>query len=267
MNFLKANLAFFKLAILQNLTYRWNFVADAVLQPLLAGLIEIFLWFSIFKTAQLKELGGFPLENYLAYTLFGTAVTRITTNWMYEDLMSSEVERGRVNNYLVKPITFYEAYLSQYLGYKFITSTIGLIFPFLATFFFNLPIFWERIPGFVLHLILSVYFTYALSFLVVCLAFHFVKTHTFTLGKNLLLWFLSGELIPLDLIPGAWRTVLLELPFSHGVYHPVSFIIGRTDPQAWMKSLVSLVLWSAAVTALGAWTWKRSLRSYSGTEA
>ncbi len=64
----------------------------------------------------------------------------------------------------------------------------------------------------------------SISFLVSCAAFFLNKIHSFTAAKNLALWVISGEIIPLDLMPEPFRTILIALPFSSGVFIPVGYL-------------------------------------------
>ena len=79
-----------------------------------------------------ETLGGFGREYYLGYTLWATFVGRITTNWMYEFMMLEQIETGRVNSILVRPISFYEFYLSQFVVAKLLAAFFLLPFRFLV---------------------------------------------------------------------------------------------------------------------------------------
>ncbi|MGZ3685036.1 MAG: hypothetical protein ACXVCI_14340 [Bdellovibrionota bacterium] len=116
-----------------------NFITDAVAQPLMSALIEILLWFAVFRSVGGREIAGFSRENYLAYAIWASFVARITSNWMYEFRMIDDVESGSVNTLLARPVSFFEYYLSQFMGYKVITSVFSLIFPLAAVAWFGLP--------------------------------------------------------------------------------------------------------------------------------
>jgi ABC-2 type transport system permease protein len=265
--FWKRNLAFAKLAIVSNLEYRLNYFVDVIVQPVLTTGIEILLWLAVFKGAHTATIGGFGREFYLSYALWAAFFARITTSWMYEFKMIEEVSSGTINSLIVRPMGFYEYYLSQLLGYKFITTLFSMIVPIVIAHHYNLPTHFSRIP---IAIILSFYYlilVHSISFLVSCAAFHFTKISSFTVAKNLMLWILTGELFPLDLIPGVWKERLIALPFSSGVFLPVGYITGRVEFSAVSNGFVSITIGIIVLNILGAIFWKKGLASYAGTGA
>jgi len=265
--FWKRNLAFANLAIVSNLEYRLNYFVDAIIQPVLTTGIEILLWFAIFKGSQSQLIAGFDRANYLSYALWAAFFARIATSWMYEFKMIEEVSSGTLNSLLVRPMSFYEYYLSQLMGYKFITTVISLIVPILAAKLFHLPTIYSRIP---LAVVLCFYYlilVHTISFLISCAAFYFTKISSFTVAKNLLFWILMGELFPLDLLPGQYKDLFLKLPFSSGVFTPVGYIIGRVQLDVVIEGFISVTISLIVLNFMGYFIWKKSLAEYTGTGA
>jgi ABC-2 type transport system permease protein len=265
--FWKRNLAFAKLSIVSNLEYRLNYFIDVIVQPVLTTGIEILLWFAVFKGSQATTINGFGREFYLSYALWSAFFARIATSWMYEFKMIEEVSSGTINSLIVRPMGFYEYYLSQLMGYKFITTVISMVVPLIAAYYYNLPTHFSRIP---IAIVLCFYYlilVHTISFLVSCAAFHFTKISSFTVAKNLMFWILTGELFPLDLIPGVWKERLIALPFSSGVFLPVGYITGRVEFSAIQNGFISVSFAIIALNILGAWLWKKGLHSYAGTGA
>ncbi|MGZ3653804.1 MAG: ABC transporter permease, partial [Bdellovibrionota bacterium] len=256
-----------RLAVITNLEYRVNFITDAVAQPLMSALIEILLWFAVFRSVGGREIAGFSRENYLAYAVWASFVARITSNWMYEFRMIDDVESGSVNTLLARPVSFFEYYLSQFMGYKVITSAFSLIFPLAAVAWFGLPTQYARLPA---TLALATYYlvlVHCLSFCIATLAFRLNKVAGFTVAKNLGLWLFSGELLPLDLFPGSWKAFMMHQPFANAVYVPVGYLTGRLGTAALLEGFLSTTIGILFFGAVGAFLWKRGLRSYSGTGA
>lgn len=238
-----------------------------MLQPVLATLIEITLWVAIFASAGTTEIAGFGREYYLAYVLWAAFVGRISSTWMYEFRMIEEIEMGTVNSLLARPVSFFEYYLSQFMGYKIVTSAISLVIPICVCFFFALPMDFQRLPGTLALVIYYLFFVHTLSFCIACLAFRLNKVSSFTVAKNLGLWLFSGELFPLDLMPGAWKEIAISLPFANAVYIPVAYLTGRADHQLLLQGFASTTIGIAVLGVVAAMLWKSGLRNYSGTGA
>lgn len=264
---MKRNLAFAKLAVVTNLEYRLNYFVDAFVQPILTTGIEILLWIAVFKGAHSETIAGFSKENYLSYALWSAFFARIATSWMYEARMIEEVSSGTINSLIVRPMSFYEYYLSQLMGYKFITTILSLIVPVVAAWYFNLPTAYARIP---LAMLLCFYYlilVHTISFIISTMAFHFTKISSMTAAKNLLMWILMGELFPLDLLPEPYKTIFISAPFSSGAFLPVGYIIGRVDLTAMYNGFISVTVGIIVLNLLAAFLWRRGINSYVGTGA
>ncbi|WP_374035882.1 ABC transporter permease [Bdellovibrio bacteriovorus] len=265
--FWKRNLAFAKLAILSNLEYRLNYFVDAIVQPTLTTGIEILLWFAVFKGAGATEIAGFGREYYLAYAMWGAFFARICTSWMYEYRMIQEIDSGSINSLLVRPMTFYEYYFSQLMGYKFITTLVSMLVPFIAIFIFDLPTKFERLP---LAFALEFYYlilVHSISFVIAACAFYLNKVYAVTGAKNLALWLMTGELFPLDLMPEPAKSIMIALPFSAGVYVPVGYLTGRLEIATVWQSFASVTVGIVVVNLIGAWLWRKGVNVYTGTGA
>lgn len=244
-----------------------NFFTDAVLQPVITALIELTLWIAIFATAGKDTIGGFTREYYLSYVLWTAFIARISVSWMYETRMIEEVDSGSINGLLVRPMSFFEYYLSQMIGYKAITTFFSLLVPLIFGWFFDWPLLLSRLPLVLLLVFYYLLLVHILSFIVSTVAFHLNRIGSLTVAKNLGLWLLSGELLPLDLLPEPFKSVLLKLPFCNAVYIPVAYLTGRVQMdlmiQGFVMNTVGIVFFGAI--AVGMWRW--GLSKYAGTGA
>lgn len=265
--FWRRNLAFSELAVVSNLEYRFNFFIDAFVQPLITVGIELLMWFAIFETANATQIGGFGRDNYLAYGVWAPFLGRIAVSWMYESMMVEEVASGSINVILTRPISFYEYYLSQLMGYKITTTFISMIAPLAVSLIFNLPVIYSRLPLALSLIFYYLFLVHTLSFVISTFAFHMTRVRSLTLVKNLTLWLLAGELVPIDLMPPAIAKFLLWSPFPAGVYTPVAYIIGRASIDLVLQSFISVTISLLIAVPIGLWLWRRGLQSYTGTGA
>lgn len=240
---------------------------DAVIQPVLTSAIEVTLWSAILSGMAGQTLGGYGREYYLAYALWANFMGRISTNWMYEFTMLDDVDSGRLNSTLVRPISFYEFYLSQFMGYKLFCALVSLGIPSLACLIMKVPFIPERLPLMLLMLVCYLVFTHTVSFCVACMAFYMNRANAITGMKNLAIWVLAGELVPLDLYPEPLRTVLMNSPFAAGVYLPVGYITGRVSTAQMFNGFASIALGMIAISLLAQYLWKTGVRDYAGQGA
>jgi ABC-2 type transport system permease protein len=249
------------------LEYRLNYFIDALVQPILTTGIEILLWIAVFKGAHSETIAGFSKSNYLSYALWSAFFARISTSWMYEFRMVEEVSSGTINSLIVRPMTFYEYYLSQLLGYKLVTTIVSLIIPIVASLYFDLPAIISRVPLAVLLCFYYLILVHTISFIISAMAFHFTKISSLTVAKNLFMWILMGELFPLDLLPAPWNKIIISLPFANGVFIPVGYITGRVGIETIYTGFISTTVGLVVFNLIGAYMWKRGMDSYVGTGA
>lgn len=266
--FYKRNLALARLAIVTNLEYRFNFILDAFIQPILTVGIEVLLWIAIFKTVEGSDsIGGFGRDSYLAYAVWAPFLGRIAISWMYESMMVEEIASGSINTILSRPLSFYEYYFSQTFGYKFITTIFSISFPIIVSLYYQLPVNYERLPAALLIVMYYLVLVHTMSFLVATFGFYLTRVRSFTLVKNLSLMLMGGELVPIDLMPPNLSELLLSLPFSSGVYIPIAFITGRCDWNLLYQGYANIT-WGLAIVGLISFVmWKRGVREYTGTGA
>ncbi len=265
--FWKRNLAFAKLAIISNLEYRFNFFIDSLVQPVLTCFLEVMLWLAIFKGANKETIAGFSQEYYLGYAIWAAFFSRIATSWMYEARMIEEIGSGSINSIIVRPMSFYEYYLSQLLGYKFIITVTSLFAPVIICLAFNLPTDISRVPMAVLLSFYFLIFIHSISFLLSTLAFHFTKINSVTAVKNMILWVMMGDQFPLDLLPEKIAAFFISLPFSSGVFLPVAYITHRVEVDKIFNGFISVTVGLLVVNLIGGYMWRVGLKSYSGTGA
>jgi ABC-2 type transport system permease protein len=244
-----------------------NFLTDTLLQPVLATLIELTLWIAVFHSTDKSTIGGFTRDYYLSYVLWAAFITRITTNWMYEYRMIEEIDTGSVNSILTRPVTYFEYYMSQFFGYKALTTAVSLSVPLIFELVFDSPVELRRLPLALLLVFYYVFHAYVLSFFITSLAFLFKRVYSLTVAKNLLLWLLAGELFPLDLLPQPYKDILIALPFSSGVYIPVGYLTGRFGTELILQGFLSVTVGILFFGTLAFISWRTGLKQYTGTGA
>ena len=233
----------------------------------MTGLIEVFLWFALFKALKSDSLNGFSKDSYLAYVIWSSFIGRIAISWMYEHLMMDEIESGSINAIILRPMTFFEYYLSQLLGYKLVTYFFSALVPVAVVLYFNLPTQLDRFPLVSLLVFYYLIFVHALSFLTSCLAFFLNRVRSFTVIKNFTIYIVSGELFPLDILPIFWKNLFLNLPFASGVYLPVGYLTGRLGIDMVLHGFVMTTIGLMVALCVSFILWRKGLGSYSGTGA
>lgn len=229
--------------------------------------IELCLWFAIFASTAQDKIGGYGREDYLAYVIWSAFIVRITVTWMYEFRMIEEINSGSLNSVLTRPMSFFEYYMSQFMGYKIITTLISLLVPMAIVSYFHLPTQLSRLPAVMLLVFYYLFFVQMLSFTVATASFHLNRVHSLTAAKNFMLWLVSGELIPLDLFPEPYKSWVMKLPFANSAYIPVAYISGRIQEDVFITGFYSATAGILVMIPVTMLMWRWGLQKYEGTGA
>ncbi|MDP1836709.1 MAG: ABC-2 family transporter protein [Chlamydiales bacterium] len=234
--------------------------------PICQFLVEAAFWTGLINASGSELLAGFPARYYVGYFLY-LMLQLGAVNWRFEQTMIAEINSGAVNALLLRPSSFFEYHIGQLLGQKLITVLAMTPVITLIAWSWDLPFHIERLPAAILMGLCYVILLFSLHFAVAAMAFFFDHVYSLNNTKNMIIWLLSGELMPLDLLPSPIREFVIALPFSSGTYLPAAYLSGRIDTQAFMQGFVSLAIGGAFFALLALVAWKRGLRRYGGTGA
>jgi ABC-2 type transport system permease protein len=237
-----------------------------VLIPICFFLVEAAFWSGLIKASGSDQLVGFPVSYYLGYFLY-SILQLGSLNWRFERKMIAEINNGSVNALLLRPSSFYEYHLGQLLGQKLITALVMIPVVIFIAWMWNLPFHLERLPLVLLMGISYVILIFSLHFAVASMAFLFDNVYSLNNTKNMIMWILTGELMPLDLLPSPVREWVIALPFSCGIYLPASYLSGRIDAAIFLRGFLSLAIGGLLFGLLSQFIWKMGLRRYGGTGA
>lgn len=266
MSFWKRNLACVRLGIANLLAYPLNFFMAVLLTPLCTFFVEAAFWTGLIYASGSPTLNGFSAPYYISYFLW-LVLQLGTLNWSFDRKMIIEINSGEVNSLLLRPSSFYEYHLGRLFGQKLCTVVAMMPIVFLIVWFWDIPFQMMRFPTALLMGFLYLLFIYTLNFAVASMAFFFDHVYSLNNTKNMIVWFLTGELMPLDLLPMPIREWVIALPFSCGVYLPAAYVSGRIQTEAFMQGYISLMIGFCVLGLLARSLWKAGLRRYVGTGA
>lgn len=147
------------------------------------------------------------------------------------------------------------------------TLCVSIFVPITVTLIFGLSVDWSRLPIALLLMVYYLFLVQTLSFTVATAAFHLNRASSLTVTKNLALWLVTGDLVPLDLFPEWAYKVLIQLPFSNAVYVPVGFLTGRLGWDTFMHGFFTTTMGLLILLPLARVAWWSGIRKYAGTGA
>jgi ABC-2 type transport system permease protein len=76
-------------------------------------------------------------------------------------------------------------------------------------------------------------------------------------------FFISGQMLPLDLLPQPWAGLLKALPFQYMAYFPAVVFLGKVRGQALALALLGQLAWAIGFMVLARVLYRIGLRRYS----
>jgi ABC-2 type transport system permease protein len=177
--------------------------------------------------------------------------------------LANEVREGVFSKYLVHPISVVGYFMGAGLGrwsYLLIVNATGLV---LWGVVFS---HWLELPRGALNLWLFVLVPLGalcmllMNHMIALFSLKLVEITGIMILKNTVIEFLSGALIPLQLLPAPATAVLRFTPFYYVVYYPASLVLGKqTEPP--LLAAAVLLVWSTIFYTIGQ-TWFLGARKY-----
>lgn len=257
----------------EDMAYRFNYVFGAVFR-FLPLVTMIFLWYAVYagrKAAGLPpSFRGMSYEDMVVYNALMYIARGFSSFPGTMNDVSKDIKDGLLNRYLIKPINYYGYQVMYRLAHKLVFWYIAfLTFPFVfflmdksGHYFTHWPTVWEWL-SFVVSIFLAFCIGIQFCLMVGTIAFWFLEISGLLFVVMMTEFFVSGQLIPLNILPPALYQVLSVLPFSYEGYWPCAILMGKVPQEQLLQVLGLGFLWIAVFYGATQLMWKMGLKRYS----
>lgn len=241
--------------------YRLNFFLQIIGPALVFFFVKYNLWSSIYAGDETLVIKGFTFEGMINYHIWAFLVALVAQGHGSWNL-AEDIRMGRISSYLIYPFNFWEFHTASWLSFQVIqmfvaTITLGIIASFgLVTF----PSNSFMLIGICYTLFISL-FWFTLQYLTGVLAFWLEETWILRVMLNIVAYFLSGAIIPLDLYPEWLVNILNYTPFPYLTYYPIKIFMGDTTNLG--LGLVIISFWTLIFAWVNHLVWKKGIRLYT----
>jgi ABC-2 type transport system permease protein len=256
----------FQVSLIERLTYRGDFFLSTVLRflPLATTLL---LWHAVYGDPPRPELGGFTLDEMVAYLLL-VQISRLFSSMPgLASGLARDVRTGTLNRYLLQPLDLM-AYLFAYRGAHKI-AVICTSAPAYALLFFLCRSYFHGLPdlltlaAWLTALLLGFLVGFLFEAAIGMLGFWFLEVSSLLYVVNTINFFVSGHMFPLDLLPPFWAGLLKMLPFQYLAYFPAAVFLGKISGPELVQGLLTEAAWVVFFFALSRGLFRWGLRRYS----
>ncbi len=256
-----------RIAMEERFVYRGDF-ALGTLMRFLPIITQIFLWTAIFEASEKTEIAGYTKNTVIAYYML-TMISRAFSSMPgLCGGIALQVRNGEIKKFLIQPLDMLGFMLLSRVAHKAAYYTIAIV-PFAFVFFLCRDFFngWPD-ASVLIAFCLSLFMGFLLGFYIEAslglVAFWFLEVSSLVFIYNLLSFFLSGHMFPLDLLPGWAHDIVNLLPFQYLAYTPAAIFLGKIKgPELW-TSLAIEACWLLAFIVLARVMFQRGIQRYSG---
>ena len=205
------------------MTYRIDFLLGTVLR-FLPLITTILLWKAIYEGSGQASLAGFRYREMIAYLLL-THISRMFSSMPgLAGGIARDVREGTLKRYLIQPVDMIAYLLSYRVAHKiaYITMSFlpyGLLFFLCRGYFDGFPDA-LTLAAYAVSLVLAFLVGFFFEATVGMVGFWFLEVTSLLYIVMTLNFFISGHMLPLDLLPSPWAGILKALPFQYMAYFP-----------------------------------------------
>jgi ABC-2 type transport system permease protein len=260
--------AIFRASLSERMTYRGDFLIGTIFR-FLPMVTTVLLWQAIYVGAGKKgsDLAGYRYNEMIAYLLL-THISRMFSSMPnLASGIAREVREGTLKRYLLQPMDM----IGYLLSYRVAHKAAYIVTSFLpyALLFYICRSFFDRLPdattfgAYALSLILAFVIGFFFEASVGMVGFWFLEVTSLLYIVMTLNFFISGQMLPLDLLPQPWRGLLKVLPFQYMAYFPAAVFLGKVKGSDLWIGLLAELLWAVGFIVLTRVLFRLGLRRYS----
>ena len=214
----------------------------------------IFIWLFVLKNNN-GNINGYSGSDMIKYIVLSFTILSFLNNSIDRNI-SSDIERGDIVMYFIKPISYIGVLISQSISNVLFDGTF-LLLPcvFIVTYFGGISISPLMFFLFLISILFSGIILFLLNFIVGLTSFYINYIWGFLMMKEVIFRFTSGELFPLSFLPEGLRNFLSLTPFEYISYKPIMLLMGKLDFSGVINMLIVQVIWIGILLGLSKLQW------------
>ena len=256
-------------SVITALEYKANSMVG--LFAILSGLlVEYLIWSMVYSSENTGQtIQGITTQwsfnRLIAYIFLSMIIGQLKSSWVTSHEMIMQIRQGFMNQYIVKPLSFFSYHLMNFIGTNILYYIPYSLLIFFSPFIFNDIIFINsiQIPFFLLALIMSIYLSYSIYFFMVCFAFWFGEVRALLAAYNISMFVLAGQIIPLDFFPEVYNHIINYTPIPYLIKFPVDIAMAtQINLFHWLYLLLIGLFWCVVMRFLSSLLYNFGIRRY-----
>ena len=221
--------------------------------------IQSVMWYALFHLGGATQVAGMTYKDMIHYTLITLLFTQVRGGDLDFEL-AEMIRSGQLSNYLLRPVGLVEFVWIRGIAPKLFIAGLclflGLVFsPWLGVSPF-------RLIGAMALAFMGNIIHYQVGAVLATASFIWEESYAILMVKNMLVSFLSGELLPLTLFPANMQWLWKSTPFYLYVFGPAQYALGHWSDLMMLKQMSFALLWILGSAIAVRLSWGLGIRRY-----
>ena len=256
---LKKYKPFLRTGAIDTMTYRFNILMWAAITVLEVACL-VFLWLAVYRSSEGgvdAEIHGFTYREMISYVVLTTIFSFVTFNNDTMWYIYTDIRKGTIGNYLIKPISYRGKFAATSLG-SLLMMTVMFGLPFYTAALVTLsklgflpdmsfPAFFAHLGLFLLAGLCASLLNDTIAYIFGVLCFYTAAAWGLNSLKTTIISFFSGTLLPLAFFPAGLREVLSWMPFAGMSQNPILILMMKYDLAESLRCLALTAVWIVAL--------------------
>ena len=269
---LKKYKPFLRAGAIDTMAYRFNILVWAAVTVCEVACM-VFLWLAVYRSSEGgidAEIHGFTYREMIAYVVLTTIFNFVTYNNDTLWNIFTDIKKGTVGNYLIKPISYRGKFAATMLG-SFFMMTVMFGLPLYSAALVTLGVLgflpWLSFPAFFAHLglfllssLCAALLNDTISYIFGVLCFYTSSGWGLNSLKVTLISFLSGTLLPIAFFPKGLREVVSWMPFAGMSQNPVLILMMKYDLSESLRCVALSVAWIVVLELFAKFLFSHAVR-------
>jgi len=250
---------------------QWQYRAN-LLMYLLYWLVSPIVYLAIWVTIAHAQgsVSGLTANDFITYYLTLLVVDQFTSEITIH-ILAYKIQDGTLSGDLLRPVhPILTGALVNNIASK-VLNLLAFIPIWILLFLLFRPDYSSVTSGSILLAVPGVLTGFVLDFLlgaiITCMAFWTTRVYSISQFSNLVVILLSGQFVPLQLMPPVVQQVAGYLPFQMFTFVPVEVALNRLPMAALLRDYAAGLLWLVILYILFRWIWREGVKRFSSVGA
>ena len=254
-----------------NWAEQWQYRAN-LLMYLLYWLVSPIVYLAVWVTIANSQgsVKGLTAADFIAYYLTLLVVDQLTSEITIH-ILAEKIQDGTLSGELLRPVhPILTGALIYNIAFK-VLNLLAFIPIWLILVLLFRPDFSSVTFGSVLlslpGILIGFWMNFLLGAIITCLAFWTTRVYSVSQFFYMIVILLSGQFVPLQLMPPAIQALARYLPFQMFRFVPIEIILNRLPPESILRDYAFSLVWLVILQLLFSWVWRAGVKRFSAVGA